>query len=540
MPRWTLSTRIALPAGFFALVSVAVLSFLLIRAQRESALDEAILGSESLAEAILLTTEHEMRVNERDAIREVVESIGGHEGIESVRILNKDGGISFSSDPVDVGTTVDKQAEACVNCHSGPFPAQTLDPENRSRVFSDSEGRQILGTIRVIRNKDGCQGADCHPSVSELSILGVLDVATSLEPVNARLAEATRNAVLFSLLAVAVITGTLYYMITRSVRRPLDTVIAATRRVVKGDASLEVPAGAAREIDILASSFSEMVETLDSSRSQLEDWAGTLEDKVIEKAQQLRDAQFQVAQADKLSSVGLVAAGIAHELNSPLMAIITFTHLVRKSVPENDPAHEDLQMIEQEANRCAGIIRQLLDFARKQTDDPGAEPSSVAAAVKSALELLKVEIQNGGIDVRTSLPEDLPDVRANGVQLMQVFVNLILNAVQAMPGGGTLSIASDVVPRAEWRHIDLPPHRGSHLLRTVVRDDGPGIPKEALGRVFDPFFTTKAVGKGSGLGLSVSLGIVQSYRGMIVAESDSTTGTTFTVLLPIPVRSAEA
>ncbi len=540
MPRWTLSTRIALPAGFFALVSVAALSFLLIRAQRESALDEAILGSESLAETILLTIEHEMRVNERDAIREVVASVGEQEGIEGVRILNKDGGISFSSDPSDVGTSVDQQAEACVNCHSGPSPSRTLDPENRSRIFFDAQGRQVLGTIRVIRNKEGCQGSNCHSSVEDQSILGVLDVAMSLEPVRSRLTDATRNAVLFSLLAVGLITGTLYYMIARSVRRPLDTVIAATRRVVRGDSSLEVPAGAAREISILANSFSEMVETLDSSRSQLEDWAGTLEGKVIEKAHQLREVQFQVAQAEKLSSVGLVAAGIAHELNSPLMAIITFTHLVRKAVPDDSPAQEDLRMIEQEANRCAVIIRQLLDFARKQSQDSKSEPCDVARIVRNALDLLKVEIQNSDVEVHASLPADLPLVEVNNVQLMQVFVNLILNALQAMPDGGSVFIECDLVQREGYRHLDLPPHPGSQLLRTVIRDTGPGIPQENLGRVFDPFFTTKPTGKGSGLGLSVSLGIVQGYRGLIAATSDGTSGATFTVLLPVPAGPAEA
>jgi two-component system NtrC family sensor kinase len=528
----TFSTRIALPAGFFALASVTALSWFLIRSQREEALAEAVFGTESLAATLLLSIRHEMRINEREAIREIVESVGQYEGIQSVRLFNKDGKISFSSRPEEVGQVVDMQAEACISCHTGPAPTETLDPNNRSRIFEDSEGNSVLGTILVIENQPGCQGSYCHGSVDSQSVLGVLDVAVSLEPAEARLATAGWNAFLFSLAAVALITGTLSYMIARSVRRPLDMVVEATQRITRGDSSVPLPEATTREIGILTGSVREMVESLMSSRSHLEAWANTLEDTVKEKAQALREAQFQIVQAEKLSSVGLVAAGIAHELNSPLMAIITFTHLVRRSLPEDAKEHEDLRMIEREANRCAGIIRQLLDYARKQGQDPETEPCDIGKTIEEALELLKVEIQNGGIAVHKELAEDLPAVVANAVQLMQIFVNLFLNGIHAMPDGGHLTIETDLVGRWEYGHVDLPPHPGSHLVRTMVRDTGVGIPPESISKVFDPFFTTKPVGKGSGLGLSVSLGIVQSYRGTILAASDGKSGTTFTVLLP--------
>jgi len=203
-------------------------------------------------------------------------------------------------------------------------------------------------------------------------------------------------------------------------------------------------------------------------------------------------------------------------------------------VPPDSPAQEDLRMIEREANRCAAIIRQLLDFARKQSADMATGPCEIGKVIDGALELLKIEIQNDNVDVHTHIAGDLPVIDANGVQLMQVFVNLILNAVQAMPDGGEIFIETDVVDRADYAHLDLPPHTGTTMVRTVVRDTGPGIQPDNLNRIFDPFFTTKPVGKGSGLGLSVSLGIAQSYRGTIVVESDGVSGTVFTVLLPVP------
>jgi len=540
VPFRTLSSRIAIPAGFFALASVAVLSYLLIRTQRDNALEEAVLGSESISETILLTIGHEMRANERDAIRDMVNAVGSQQGVVKIRIFNKQGKISFSSRPDEVGKVVDAQAEACVQCHSGATPSSELDPDNRSRIYRDPQGKRVLATMRVIPNEEGCQGSGCHSSPRVQRVLGVLDVSLSLEPAEDRLARSTFNALLLSLLATAVITGGLYFIITRAVRRPLDTVIAATRRVAHGNAEVEVPRGAAREIGILATSFNEMVESFTSSRTELESWAASLEDSVAEKARALQEAQFQVVQAEKLSSVGLVAAGIAHELNSPLMAIITFTHLVKSSVPPDSPAQEDLRMIEREANRCAVIIRQLLDYSRKQSLEPTPEPCRISRAVDGALDLIKVEIQNGRVRVHVDIPDDLPTVDANHVQLMQVFVNLVLNAVQAMPDGGDLTVRADVVSRKEYERENLPPHPGTQVVRVAVRDTGSGILPESLPRVFDPFFTTKPVGKGSGLGLSVSLGIIRSYRGTITAASDGVSGTTFTVLLPVPAPPPKA
>jgi two-component system NtrC family sensor kinase len=538
VPLRSLSTRIALPAGFFALISVAALSWLLIQNQRESAFREAIRGSESLAETIQLAMEQEMRVNARDAIRQMVTSVGRQEGIEDIRIFNKQGHISFSSHADEVGKTLDLQAPECQQCHAGG--AVPVDSLHNMRITTDADGHQVLATMRAIPNQVGCQGAQCHASPAEKPVLGVLDVAMSLEPAEARLSRASWNAFGFSLFAVALITGTLFLMVWASVRRPINTIVAATRRVAHGDPTVEVPRGTPREIGILATSFNEMVESLNTSRSHLEDWANSLQEKVSEKALELQEAQFQVVQAEKLSSVGLVAAGIAHELNSPLMAIITFTHLVKKGLPEDSPAQEDLRMIEREANRCAGIIRQLLDYSRKQSQEPKVEPCRIATAVDGALDLVKVEIQNGFIEAHTSIPDDLPTVDANPVQLMQVLVNLVMNAVQAMPDGGELRIEADVVARSAYANVALPPHSSSRLVRTVVRDTGTGIPREALTKVFDPFFTTKPVGKGSGLGLSVSLGLVRSYRGTILVDSDGESWTAFTLLLPISEASAGA
>jgi two-component system NtrC family sensor kinase len=523
---------VAITAGFFVLISVAGLSFLLIRAQREQVLAEVVHGSESIAEAILLSIDRDMRVNQREGVREMVEAVGQHAGIASVRIYTKDGRISYSSRPEEVGRKVDTHAEACVQCHTGgTVRATEMNPNRRSRLYTDGHQEKLLATIYTIENREGCQGSGCHGPPAEQRLLGVLDVAMSLGPAQARLSAATRNAALISLAAAAVIAAALFLIVRRSVQRPINRMVSATRRIASGAPSLPVPPGTAPEIEILAASFNELIESLSSSKQKLEDWASSLEEKVAVKAKELRSARSQVIQAEKLASVGLVAAGIAHELNSPLMAIITFAHLVRSKVAPDSREYEDLRMIEREANRCAAIIRQLLDFSRQQGQEPERHPCRVSVSLQKALELLKVEVQNSGVAVSVEIPDDLRKVDANDAQLMQVFVNLLLNALQAMPGGGELSIEADEVARRSVMHPDLAPN-GETLVRITVRDTGTGITAPDLTRVFDPFFTTKPQGKGSGLGLSVSMGIVRGFGGTIVAESDGASWTEFTLLLP--------
>jgi len=524
---------VAVTAGFFVLVSVAGLSFLLIRSLREEVLAEVVHGSESIAQAILLSLDRDMRMNQSEGVRELVEAVGQHAGISSVRIYNKDGRVSYSSRPEEVGQQVDTRANACVQCHTGSAPpAQELRPENRSRIYRSSSGEDLLATVYVIANRPSCQGSGCHSSPRQQRVLGVLDVAMSLEPAQARLAAATRNAMLIALAAAAIIAAALFLIVRRSVQRPINRMVRATRRIASGGESLPVPRGTAREIGILATSFNELIESLSSSRQKLEEWASSLEEKVADKANELRSAQFQVVQAEKLASVGLVAAGIAHELNSPLMAIITFTHLVRSKVPPDSREYEDLRMIEREANRCAAIIRQLLDYSRQQGQEPDKHPCRVSTGMQKSLELLKVELQNSDVAVSMDLPDDLTRVQANDAQLMQVFVNLLLNAVQAMPEGGELRIAADEVGRRELPLMDLPPDGTELLVRITVRDTGTGISRRDLSRVFDPFFTTKPQGKGSGLGLSVSMGIIRGFGGTMLVDSDGASWTEFTVLLP--------
>lgn len=239
---------------------------------------------------------------------------------------------------------------------------------------------------------------------------------------------------------------------------------------------------------------------------------------------QKKKLQEKVIEQDKLSSIGRLVAGVAHEINNPLTAIIGFSQLLLgKNLPAD--VNDDLKIINDEANRTANIVQGLLTFARKQPEKK--VPTDVNAQVLKVLELNKRRFLLNNIHVNTRFGEGLPYIIGNGPQLQQVLLNLVMNAEQIMleaRGKGTLSIATE---------------QFGDLVKVFVADDGPGISPENMKKLFTPFFTTKEVGKGTGLGLNICHGIITDHGGRIYAESEPGKGATFIVELPVPKLGTE-
>jgi PAS domain S-box-containing protein len=230
----------------------------------------------------------------------------------------------------------------------------------------------------------------------------------------------------------------------------------------------------------------------------------------------------QLQHSEKMASIGLLAAGVAHEVNTPLTGISSYTQMLREQVGASDPGGPLLEKIEKQTFRAAKIINNLLNFSRSGSGE--MEPLDVNKLVLDVVSLLEHQLDGARVKVRKELAENLPDVRGNENRLQQVFFNLILNAKDAMPHGGWLTLAT----RADDDTVVI-----------EVADTGHGITREDIKRIYDPFFTTKGMGRGTGLGLSVSYGILQEHGGAIVVDSVPGQGTTFQVTLP-PLRPAEA
>ena len=239
------------------------------------------------------------------------------------------------------------------------------------------------------------------------------------------------------------------------------------------------------------------------------------------------ELEERIVQADKLSSVGLLAAGVAHEVNTPLAVISSYAQLLADRVARESEEARMLGKVTEQTFRASEIVNSLLDFAR--TSGARMARCDLNAAIKAALDLIAPQLRQAGIDVRQDLPGTAPVV-ANQGKLQQVFLNLFLNARDAMPQGGTLRVSTRSGPDAG----------GEPRVEALVADTGVGIEPESQRRIFDPFYTTKASRRGTGLGLSVSYGIVQELNGAITVESEPGRGTTFTLAFPLAKQPVHA
>jgi signal transduction histidine kinase len=267
--------------------------------------------------------------------------------------------------------------------------------------------------------------------------------------------------------------------------------------------------------DKMGELFNNMMFSLDRKMEQILEVERGLETRVQEATRQLRESQARLVHQEKMAALGLLASGIAHEVGNPLASISSLVQLIRRRI--GDPGNEErLTAILTHINRISGIVRELVDFSRPSRK--GTERVFVQEVLRSAVAFLKYNKAASGVRLVTDFDEEIPAVVLVRDSLLQVFMNLILNAVDAMEGNGTLTLKTGT--SGDWICIE-------------ISDTGPGVPPEIVPKIFEPFFTTKEVGHGTGLGLFVSYGIIENFHGRIEIESTPGKGSTFRVLLPV-------
>jgi len=475
-----------------------------------------------------------MLQNQPSQVGQIIADVGAQKDIDRVRILSKNGTVIHSSQPDEIGKVIDQEAEACLACHLDEKRRGSSPMFGRPRVFTDESGKRMLGTTAVIRNEPTCSSASCHAHPEDQKVLGVLDIVYPLEQIDQTLHRNTATIGGLSLgfiVLAAILVGVL---VQRVVFRPLADLEEGSARLADGDLDEPIPVRGRDELGQLAESFNTMMQALRSSRVELEEWGHTLEQKVEAAMHDLHKAQAEAARGEKLASVGLLAAGIAHELNNPLTGVLTFSTLVRKQLPPDSPEAEDLDLVIQETKRCAAIIRRLLDFAREKA--PERSFVDLNRLVEETSELIRQSLQGAGIELALDLDPGLPPVWVDDDLIKQVVMNILVNAQHAIGKDGRITVRT----RLREDHVaaggDGAP---AAMAEIAVRDTGCGIPEENLQKIFDPFFTTKGVGKGTGLGLSVSHGTIEAHGGSIEIDSAVGEGSEFRVYLPLNGASAK-
>ncbi len=389
------------------------------------------------------------------------------------------------------------------------------------------------------------------PLRSKGQVIGAARLSLSLAGEHERLKRSRHIFFAYFVLDFLLLLGFGSFLLARIVVVPIRRLLTATERVAAGDYSHVVPVPGSLEIAELAESFSLMQDALRSKREEVETHVGSLE----RANRDLQAAREEAIRSEKMASVGLLAAGMAHEIGTPLSAIIGYAGIMRDEMGDDPALGDCLRRIEGEACRIDRLIRGLLDFARPGRGE--CEDVEVASLLKETLELLADRDVFRRIEASLNVEDGLPVLHVDRSQLQQVLINLLLNARDAMPGGGSVEIAAcrgefsaapdgaQTVPPAAvmgrrrddfnraFRASLTEGGRPLPCVKLRVCDTGTGIPSADLSRVFDPFFTTKEPGKGTGLGLAISARIIDTYGGRITVESTPGRGTAFTLWLPV-------
>jgi two-component system NtrC family sensor kinase len=522
--RWyqSIESKIILCVAITTLAVNGFFTFLYLGVQARH-LDETILhNATQLSETIRKSIQYDMLVNRKEDAYRIMETIAEQEGIEKVRIYGSEGTILFSTDKGERGTMVDKKAEACYACHAKDTPIEKLGTPSRNRIFSSGKGHRILGMINPMYNERDCFSAECHAHPESQKVLGVIDITMSLARVDAEMHSTRQQIIAFNLLSILSISIIAVFSLLVFVGKPVKQLVFGTDRVAQGDLTHVIPIDSDDEMGHLARSFNQMTASLQRANDEIREWIRTLEQKVEKRTQELKDAQFQLLHTEKLAALGKIAATVAHEINNPLTGVFTYIKLMERRIEEGkNGAHdmekfrEYLSTMSREVQRTSAIVHNLLDFTRPK--ELSRKMVNLNALVEESINIVKNKLAIANITLERKM-EPLPDIPADAAQMKQVFINLIINACEAMEGGGVLTVTS--------RH-----DRERNTVTVVFADTGPGISDEELPRVFDPFYTTKE--KGTGLGLSVVYGIVTRHNGRIEIKSKPGSGTQMVLILPM-------
>ncbi|UCG29199.1 MAG: cache domain-containing protein [candidate division WOR-3 bacterium] len=332
-----------------------------------------------------------------------------------------------------------------------------------------------------------------------------------------------RNRVVLIFWSIAIVSVILLSIIasytTSNIIKPIKALALATEKVASGDMTQRVEIDTRDEIGFLGDSFNQMTAALQEATDGYQKLTRTLEEKVREKTEELRATQDFLIQSERLASLGKLAAGVAHEINNPLTSILLNSHLILERFKNNDAVKENLELIINETTRCSSIVSGLLEFARQTP--PEKTSVNINKVIESTLLLMETQALVRKVRINKDLQDGLPELMVDLGKIKQVFTNIVMNAIDAMPSGGVLRISSRVP-------------EDTTCVEIVFEDNGKGIPQEHLQRIFDPFFTTKGT-KGTGLGLSISYGIIQQHSGRIDVESKVGKGTKMTIYLPLHI-----
>ena len=401
--------------------------------------------------------------------------------------------------------------------------------ENATGSLLDRDRDRVLSRGELLQIRDDRQTGQYEPLKNdEKQVIGALWIGRPLTYISSidkqqtaieQTAESRTNIyILLGALISMLIAIVIASFFSKRVTARIDHLRKGAEIIEKGRLDYRLRVDSGDEIEQLSKQFNSMASKLEESHQ-------TLERKVEERTLELRESQEAMVQQEKMVGVGQLAAGIAHELNTPLGTIIGYAQMLREDLSQQAATSGNLRDVDEimgQAGRCRDLVKNLLNFSRRSSTEKNN--GSVNEIIRKVLSLVQHDFEMKNVSLHLNLDSNAPNLRVNENEIAQVILNLANNAADSMPGGGNLDVST---------HYD----EQSDRICITIRDTGCGIKESDRNRVFEPFFTTKEIGKGTGLGLSISYKIVENHQGSIEFDTVLGTGTTFRVYLPAKART---
>ena len=426
------------------------------------------------------------------------------EDIKDIKIFLKDLNILISgSFEKGVGFLIEKEK---------PYYKEVMEKE-KTLVSKADKGnlKEFISPLYLSR------GEERIPS-------GVISITLSLDRINSLISQRRNTLIAMSIVITGMFCLVVFLFFKKKILNPLKELSLLSQKVAQADFSVRAKVSSSDELGRLADSFNLMVEKLSKYRGELQSWNRRLEEKVREITEELKEKQAKLLESEKITSLGVLSSGIAHQLNNPLGVVLgNIQLLIKKLSSKRDSLdfseiEELLKEAEENTKRCSQIINSLLQFGRRKT------PQFEEVDIKELIELSLKFVEGSLLKKEIEIDKKIKPVKiwVDPVQIEQVFVNILLNAIQSIEEKGKIEIINEIIKEQE-----------KNFLAIRFTDTGRGISEDNLKKIFEPFFSTKEISEGAGLGLSVSYGIVKAHRGEIKIRSKSGEGTQVTVILPL-------
>lgn len=449
-----------------------------------------------LTHAIVKSIQHDMRGTCQKDIQGIFERIGIMPDIESLRIFDENGSVSKSSDPAEVGLTIEDIGYEIFKANIPSTP------------YRGGHGYNAFCMVETINNEPSC--APCHETSAPA--IGIFELCLSMEKTDKKIAENRRFLRVSAMTTILLVAVILSLFVTMQVNRPIEKLVKVMRKAESGDMRTRARIHGDDELGMLATSFNAMIQRLDETQKEVE-----------------RYHTQQLIRAERLATIGELAAGVAHEIKNPLAGISGAIQVLSEDFDVKDPRHLITEQIIKQTKRMDKTIRDLLNFA--QPLDAELSKVDVNDILETSLFICLPNPAASKIMVDKSYETNLPTLTTDAKHLQQVFINVILNAIQAMPNGGILTLTTSLEDRCDGEN-KLPV--AEMLIRVRIADSGHGISEEVADKIFSPFCTTKT--EGTGLGLSITKRILEIHNASISYESSEGEGTVFVIDLPLNGR----